>query len=344
MSPSLPLAITVGDPGGIGPEISLRVALAERSADRLVVFGDAAWLANRAMVLGTPADVLRRFGPHDNFELRNGELGLCDVGVAWNANALEHRATPAGGRAQLRTLDAAIAAARSGRVRGLVTGPMSKEAVHLGERGSAFRGHTEHLAQAAGLHDDEVSMMFLGPQLRVGLVTTHVSVVRAPNEITLPRVLRTVRHVAEALLRVMPDVAKERQLVLGVAGLNPHAGEAGLFGEEESRVIAPALRAAAQLPPFSDRRVELRGPLPAETAFRIAANGALDGVVAMLHDQATIASKLLDWGNAVNVTWGLPFVRTSVDHGVAYAAAKSGEIDHAGMAAALQMAQKLTRE
>jgi 4-hydroxythreonine-4-phosphate dehydrogenase len=107
--------------------------------------------------------------------------------------------------------------------------------------------------------------------------------------------------------------------------------------------VAPALREAARLPPFNDGRVALSGPIPAETAFRIASRGELDGVVAMLHDQATIASKLLDWGDAVNVTWGLPFVRTSVDHGVAYAAAESGDIDHAGMDAALALAQQLTQ-
>jgi 4-hydroxythreonine-4-phosphate dehydrogenase len=340
MSFPLPLAISTGDPGGIGPEISLRVARAEFDRDRLVVFGDADWLAQRALALGVPNAALRRFGAHDPFELQAGELGLCDVGMRWDEAALAHRATPLGGRAQLRTLDAAIAAARSGRVRAIVTAPMSKEAVHLGERASSFRGHTEHLAQAAGLHDDDVSMMFLGPRLRVGLVTTHVSIARAPSEITLPRVVRTIRHMAEALLRASP--ASGKALTLGVTGLNPHASEAGMFGEEEQRVIEPALRAAAQLPPMREGKVQLRGPIPAETAFRIAANGGLDGVVAMFHDQATIASKLLDWGSAVNVTWGLPFVRTSVDHGVAYAAAESGEIDDAGMLAALRMAQQLT--
>jgi 4-hydroxythreonine-4-phosphate dehydrogenase len=336
---SLPLAITTGDPGGIGPEISLRVAIAEREVERLVVFGDAAWLRERALALGVPAAALRDCSLEGPFELDPGELGLCDVGVRWTAEALTHRASPEGGRAQLRTLDCAIAAARDGRVRALVTAPMSKEAVHLGNRAVAFRGHTEHLAQAVGLHDDEVTMLFLGPSLRVGLVTTHISIATAPSEITLPRVLRTVRHTAEALLRNVPE---KRVLRLGVTGLNPHAGEAGLFGDEELHVISPAMRAAARLPPFADGRVELLGPIPAETAFRVAAKGELDGIAAMLHDQATIASKLLDWGSAVNVTWGLPFVRTSVDHGVAYAAAQSGEIDHSGMAAALQLARRLS--
>jgi 4-hydroxythreonine-4-phosphate dehydrogenase len=336
---SLPLAITTGDPGGIGPEISLRVAIAERHVERMVVFGDAGWLRERALALGVPPSELRDCPVDGPLGLEPGELGLCDVGVRWNAEALAHRASPQGGRAQLRTLDCAILAAKSGHVRALVTAPMSKEAVQLGNRKVGFRGHTEHLAQAAGLHDDDVSMLFLGPRLRVGLVTTHISIASAPAEITLPRVLRTIRHMAEALLRSRPT---DRALRLGVTGLNPHAGEAGLFGDEELRVITPAMRAAARLPPFADGKVELLGPIPAETAFRIAAGGELDGVVAMLHDQATIPSKLLDWGSAVNVTWGLPFVRTSVDHGVAYAAAQSGEIDHSGMAAALELARRLS--
>jgi 4-hydroxythreonine-4-phosphate dehydrogenase len=337
----LPLAITTGDPGGVGPEISLRVAVAEGGTDPLVVFGEVAWLRRRAIELGVPAERLRVFQPEDTFELAPEELGLCEVGAAWDSAALAHQPSPQGGRAQLRTLDCALAAALSRRVRGLVTAPMSKESVQLGNRGSAFRGHTEHLAQAAGLHDDDVTMLFLGPKLRVGLVTTHISVAQAPAEITLPRVVRTVRHTGEALLRAAPARA-DRLLRLGVTGLNPHAGESGLFGDEEQQVIAPALRAALRLSPFSDGRVELlRAPIPAETAFRFALNGELDGVVAMIHDQATIPSKLLDWGRAVNVTWGLPFVRTSVDHGVAYAAAESGEIDHSGMSAALALARQL---
>jgi 4-hydroxythreonine-4-phosphate dehydrogenase len=333
-----PLAISTGDPGGVGPEISIRVALEAADADRLVLFGDAEQLIAQAAALGASRARLRLLSPAaSRFELADGEIGFVDVGVPWAPEAREHRATAAGGHAQLRALDAAIDAALSGKVRALVTAPMSKHAVNLA--GFDFVGHTERLAERAGLAEDAVSMLFLGPRLRVGLVTTHVSIASAPGEITEARVLRTVRHMGEALLR---SITRDRPLVLGVAGLNPHAGEAGLFGDEETRTLEPAMNAARKLAPFVDRRIELRGPIPAETAFRIAVDGQLDGVVAMLHDQATIPSKLLDWGNAVNVTWGLPFVRTSVDHGVAYDAAASGKADPAGMAAALRLAQRLT--
>jgi 4-hydroxythreonine-4-phosphate dehydrogenase len=337
-----PLAISTGDPGGIGPEISLQVAVSARTTERLLLFGDAEWLAIRAEALGVPRSALRRFAAGATYELEPSELGLVDVGLPWDAEARAHRATARGGRAQLRALDLATAAALDRRVRALVTAPMSKAAVNLA--GAEFTGHTEHLARAAGLRDDEVSMLFLGPKLRVALVTTHVSIARAPGEITLPRVVRTLRHMGEALLRSAADGGQARKLVLGVAGLNPHAGESGLFGDEELRVVVPAMEQARKSAPFTQGRIELRGPIPAETAFRIAASGALDGVVAMLHDQATIASKLLDWGEAVNVTWGLPFVRTSVDHGVAYDAAESGQVDHTGMSAALRMAQQLSAD
>jgi len=337
---NLPLAISTGDPGGVGPEIALAVALEARHSDPAILFGDAGWLARRARAL---ADADACFVFERGAELVAppfGKIGIADVGV-WSAEALEHRATGSGGAAQLKALDAAIAAARGGRVRGLVTAPMSKSAVH--HAGHDFVGHTEHLARACGLADDEVTMLFLGPRLRVGLVTTHVAIANVPSEITPARVLRTVLHLGAALVRVADERAS-RQLRVAVAGLNPHAGEDGMFGDEEPRLIAPAIAAARGFAPYVDGRVVLEGPLGAETAFRNAASGLLDAVVAMFHDQATIASKLLDWGDAVNTTWGLPFVRTSVDHGVAYDAAASGKIEVDGMRAAFRMAQQLTRD
>jgi len=335
-----PLAISTGDPGGVGPEIALAVALEARHSDRIVLFGDAAWLSLRAQALTAAQDVCFAFDPvRSDIEWRAGSIGVVDVGWPWTAEALAHRASAAGGEAQLRALDQAIAAARTGQVRGLVTAPMSKAAVNLA--GHDFIGHTEHLARAAGLSDDDVTMMFLGPRLRVALVTTHLAIAAAPREITRERVLRAVLHLGEALVRGAAG-PRAAPLRLTVTGLNPHAGEGGLFGDEEPRAIVPALELARTRPPFVDGRVLLEGPTPAETAFRNAASGRTDGIVAMLHDQATIASKLLDWGAAVNVTWGLPFVRTSVDHGVAYDAAASGKIEVEGMRAALVLAQQLT--
>jgi 4-hydroxythreonine-4-phosphate dehydrogenase len=338
---TLPLAISTGDPGGVGPEIALAVALEARHDEPAILFGDASWLARRARALaGEDAYFVFELGAELD-GLPRGKIGLADVGV-WSAEAREHRATGAGGAAQLSALDAAIAAARAGKVRGLVTAPMSKSAVH--HAGHDFVGHTEHLARACGLADDEVTMLFLGPRLRVGLVTTHVAIADAPSEITTPRVLRTVLHLGAAVMRIAAERAPDRPVRVVVAGLNPHAGEDEMFGSEEPRFIVPAIKLARTRAPYADGRAVLEGPIGAETAFRNAASGTIDAVVAMLHDQATIASKLLDWGDAVNTTWGLPFVRTSVDHGVAYDAAESGKIEVDGMRAAFRMAQRLTRE
>jgi 4-hydroxythreonine-4-phosphate dehydrogenase len=333
-----PLGVSAGDPGGVGPEVALRAVASQCARDSAVIFGDAGALAQRAAALGIGRERLRVLARDETFALPPGGIGLCDAGVVWSAEALRHASTAEGGAAQLAALDAAIAAALDRRVRALVTAPMSKAAVNLA--GRAFVGHTEHLARAAGLADDRVTMMFLGPKLRVALVTTHVAVRALHAEVTQARVLRTIVHLAEAMLRAWrPGEPAPRLLV---TGLNPHAGEDGLFGDDEPRAIAPAIEQARERPPFSDGRVRIEGPIGAETAFRSAAGSRGDAVVAMMHDQATIASKLLDWTQAVNVTWGLPFVRTSVDHGVAYDAAERGQADDRGMVSALAMAQLLT--
>lgn len=298
-------AISTGDPAGIGPEVSV-AAIAARPQHAYRVFGDA-----RRLEAALPA--------RTNVE-------LVDV-ARWDDTWIDaHAPSAEGGRAQLLALDAAIDVALKGAVDALVTAPVSKEAIV--ESGTDFVGHTERLAERAGLEPDAVTMLFLGPRLSVGLVTTHLSVVDAANAITVARVKRTFEHLREALCR--SGIA---QPTIWVAGLNPHAGEGGLFGREEIDAITPAL---------IDAPGGIRGPVASEAAFRAAASGIVDGVVAMLHDQATIASKLLDWGAAVNVTWGLPFVRTSVDHGVAYEAARDGSADPAGMIAAIDRADALT--
>lgn len=309
-----PIAVTVGDPAGIGPEIGVR-AVAERDEPHVLI-GDARDLAERLRAEGRET---RLWAPGMALE---GSVGLVDVGPLDDEVVQAHAPTLEGGRFQLAALDRGIDLALAGQVAALVTGPTSKEAITL--TGRAFTGQTEHLAERAGLARDAVSMLFLGPRLRVGLVTTHLSVREATDAITPARVRRTAVHLGEALRALGFDPPR-----IVVCGLNPHAGEGGLFGDEEQRAIAPGIPADAI------------GPVPAEAALRLAVAGRYDGAVAMIHDQATIASKLVDWGDAVNVTWGLPFVRTSVDHGVAYDAAREGTADAAGMTAALALARRL---
>ncbi len=309
MSAKRRLVVPVGDPAGVGPWVSIAAARAvgDRASVRLI--GDARQL--------------RALAP---------ELDVIDVGAVSEGAIAAHAATEEGGRAQIAALDRAIDEVMAGRADAIVTGPVNKAAIT--RTGTAFVGQTEHLARRCKLADDAVTMMFLGPRLNVALVTTHLAVRDVPHEITEARVARATLHLAAALMRI--GVPRGSKLV--VTGLNPHAGEDGLFGDEEPRAIGPALARLRSEEPFASGALLLEGPTPAEAAFRFAADARVVGVVAMMHDQATIASKLLDWGHAVNVTWGLPFVRTSVDHGVGYEAARSGVIESTGMIAAAELA------
>jgi 4-hydroxythreonine-4-phosphate dehydrogenase len=322
------IAISTGDPAGVGPGISIAAAAAVCDRHPVVLFGDAERLARRAAERGIAvARGESAVAPPP------GSIGLVHV-TSWDDATIDaHAPSEAGGRAQLIALDRAAGAVLRGEYRALVTAPISKEAVTLA--GVDFTGHTEHLALGAKQAADSVSMLFIGKVLRVGLVTTHLGVAAVPAAITEPRVVRTIVHLAEAIVR-----ERGRGSIV-VSGLNPHAGENGLFGREEIDRIAPAIARAREIEPLRSGAVTVAGPIATETAFRRAQAGEVDAVVAMMHDQATIASKLLDFGSAVNVTWGLPYVRTSVDHGVAYDAARSGTAREESMIAAVELAFRL---
>jgi 4-hydroxythreonine-4-phosphate dehydrogenase len=332
-----PLAISTGDPAGVGPVVTAAALAQCLGTDRALVYGDAAWMERALLRYGFES--FKRIEARAADTLEAGQVGLVHV-ADWPLTMVQARApTIAGGGVQRLALEAACDAAFAGTARAIVTGPVSKEAVSLS--GVSFRGQTEHLARRAGVHVENVTMMFLGPRLKVALVATHWPIKQVPSTVTPEHIERTVRHLVEALTRWLPEV---KPLQIQVSGLNPHAGEGGLLGTEEETTIGPTLDALREEAPYSTGEVELVGPTPAEAAFRYAADGRTHGVVAMFHDQATIPSKLLDWGEAVNVTWGLPFVRTSVDHGVAYDAAATGTASESGMIAAIRAAQRLTGE
>lgn len=325
------LAISTGDPGGIGPEISVRAASRLLGRATCVLFGARSALSSALASVGAPTqfvsfDVLPQ-ALQDPVSVDT--LYVVDTATHDTPSSWAHEPSVEGGRAQLAALETSVAAIEQGMCDALVTAPMSKLAVTLS--GHHFIGHTEYLAQRAGLAEDSVSMIFAGPRLCVALATTHVPIRALADEVTMDRVLRAGVHLSEFL---RARARQSRVLRAVVCGLNPHAGEGGLLGQDEERVVEPAL---AKLK-LREADVEWLGPIGAETAFRWAASGEVDGVVAQFHDQATIASKLLDWGHAVNVTWGLPFVRVSVDHGVAYEAAASGRADPSAMHAAAELA------
>ena len=310
------LAVSIGCPSGIGPEVSV-VAAAElvESGVEIVLVGDRGALARAARTRSVEGvlERVRIFEPSPKLAARDRVLG-----------------TPsrAGGAAQLAWINAACDLVATGHADALVTGPVSKDAIaSSGAPGSrGFLGHTEHLQRR--LHAREVVMAFASDKLTTALVTTHIPLRDVPRAITPAAVARATYWLGDYL------AAGSR---IAVAALNPHAGEHGRIGREETRIAAGIRKAAARL----GRRSRLVGPVPAETSFRLAARGEYDGVVAMYHDQATIPMKLLGFGDAVNVTLGLPIVRTSVDHGTAYDRAARFDAAASGMVAAMRLASRL---
>jgi 4-hydroxythreonine-4-phosphate dehydrogenase len=310
------VAITMGDPWGIGPEV-LALALAEARVQRAMsplVFGDRALLARAGALRGVALGArLRVVEP--NQPLRAVRFGQPPRG---------------GGVFAIRTLEAAVAAVKAGFADALCTGPIHKH--QMVRSGFAFTGHTDFLAARFGA--DRVVMMLVGPHLRVALATVHVRYADVPRLLTRSGLLAILR-VMNGALRKDFGIPRPRIAVLGI---NPHAGEGGLLGTEEARTIAPAVAAARR----EGMRVE--GPLPADTAFARATRGARwDAILAMNHDQGLGPLKLLDFERAVNVTLGLPFPRTSPDHGVAYDIAGRGIANPSSMIEALLLAAKLAK-
>jgi 4-phospho-D-threonate 3-dehydrogenase / 4-phospho-D-erythronate 3-dehydrogenase len=334
-----PIAVSIGCPSGVGPEVSV-VAAGALATQRILLVGDERVVARAAKLRGVdPGRFVRVVGTEDIARLARGKVGvlqptrsLADRDVRYGVPSR------AGGAAELAWVDAACDLAQRGEARAMVTGPVSKDAiVRSGAKGSkAFAGHTEHLQRRLGAR--EVVMAFWTATLTTALVTTHIPLRDVPHALTPAGVARTVFWLADLLTRVRPSRGVAR---IAVSGLNPHAGEHGLFGDEEQRVLAPGIALARRRLRHKRILAEIEGPVPAETVFRVATEH-YDGIVALYHDQATIPMKLLGFGEAVNVSLGLPIVRTSVDHGTAYDVAGRGVADTRGMHAAIHLAARLS--
>ena len=308
------LALTAGDPAGIGPEVVLKaLASPERPPVPVVVYGSMAVLDDRARRFGLPL-------PQD--------LDARVVDVPLDAPVELARTSAAAGRAAARAVLRAVSDAKAGHVQALVTAPLNKESLHAA--GHPWPGHTEMLAEAAGTPD--VAMMFVGGGLRVALLTIHRPLRTVPDAVTPSEVRRVARLVHRELPRF--GVARPR---LALCGINPHAGEHGLLGREEQDVLAPAV---------ADLRrevLDIAGPFPADSLFVRAKRGEFDAVIACYHDQGLIPVKLAAFGHAVNVTLGLPFVRTSVDHGTGFDIVDKGVADATSMVEAMKVAADLAR-
>lgn len=330
--PDLPaLAVSVGCPSGIGPEVAVRGAARTPTA-RCLLVGDEQVI--RAAARRARVGQRRLVLCDDPHRLEPGQIGIYAQSSSLPSPPTLGEPDAKGGAAQVAWIDQATDLVTRRACRALVTGPVSKAAIasSVGRAAKRFRGHTEHLARRLGA--EEVVMAFRSSQLTVSLVTTHLPLAKVSRAITSDAVAGACFWLGDLLARLEPGPRR-----IAVAALNPHAGEGGLLGDEEVTRIAPGMKAARVR--LKRRGVTLDGPLGAETAFRRAAAGDYDGVVAMYHDQATIPLKLLGFGEAVNVTLGLPIIRTSVDHGTAYDRAASGGASSLGMEAALALAASL---
>lgn len=325
------LAISLGDPAGIGPEVTLKAlaAPAVRAAVDPLLVGDPGVLQETAKRLRSPLRfrVEGGAGPSSGLAVHPASELPAPFRVPGLPRTARHRA--ACGEAAYRAILGAVDLVRRGEAAGLVTAPIAK--AHLVAAGHDFPGHTELLAELAG--GVPVRMMMAGPSLRVVLVTIHVALAEVPARVTREQVRETVRITAESMRRQF-GVRRPR---IAVAGLNPHAGEGGLFGTEERDSIAPAVRDARR------RGIDATGPMAADGIFALAAQGRFDAVVCMYHDQGLAPFKLVHFADGVNVTLGLPFVRTSPDHGTAFDLAGRGVADARSMAAALLLAAQLSR-
>ncbi|MGH2726557.1 MAG: 4-hydroxythreonine-4-phosphate dehydrogenase PdxA [Actinomycetota bacterium] len=305
------IGITLGDPAGIGPEIvaAALAAMPDEERARITVYGDREPLERGARVLGVSL-------PGD----------LVVVGDGTGSGATFGQPDERSGAAQVGYLEAAVAAAARGELAAIATAPISK--TWAKRAGFAFPGHTEMLAQRLGA--PHVVMMFAGPRMKVALATVHVPLADVPRTLTTGSLRQTIELVAASLVRDF-QIASPR---LGVVGLNPHAGEGGMLGADEATVIVPALARIDG--------VTLHGPLVPDAAFRDALHGRYDALVAMYHDQGLIPVKLVDFDEAVNVTLGLPIVRTSPDHGTAYDIAGKGVARAVSMQRAIDLAVAMT--
>ncbi len=315
------LVITSGEPAGIGPDLALAAALRDWPCE-LIFAGDPALFAARAALLGVQLAVSAW---HENAAPAAHRAGALPVLAAPLARpVVAGRPDPANARYVLGLLDAAIDGCIAGRFAAMVTAPVQKSTIN--EAGIAFTGHTEYLAARSGAALPV--MLLVAGNLRIALATTHLPLAQVPRHITRALIEQTLA-VLDAGLRREFRISAPRILV---CGLNPHAGESGQLGREEIEIIGPAIVAARA------RGMTIAGPLPADTAFTPAALASADVVLAMYHDQGLPVIKHAGFGRAVNVTLGLPFHRTSVDHGTALDLAGSGRADPGSLFEAIELA------
>lgn len=317
------IAITMGDPNGVGPEIILKAFMDNRLPEDCFVIGDLSVLRFCCDTLGLKVDFN---SSEDVPEIASGALNLLDMGLLEKADITPGRMNKKAGHAAYEYVVLAVQLALDRKIEGMVTLPLNKQAVCLSHPG--FTGHTELIAGMCG--QENYTMMLSSGSLTVTHVSTHVSMAEAIGMVKRERVYNVIKLTHDALV---PFIRLPR---IAVAGLNAHAGEHGLFGVEDEKEILPAVnRARAE-------GLDATGPLPPDTVFLKACRGEFDAVVCMYHDQGHIPVKLLDFDGGVNITLGLPVIRTSVDHGTAFDIAYQGVASTKSLVQAIQFACKMT--
>jgi 4-hydroxythreonine-4-phosphate dehydrogenase len=325
---SLPLAVTMGEPAGIGGELTLRAWLARQPATRpFFALDDPARLASIARQLGLDVPVREIAAPAEAAGVFAKALPVLPVKLRTAVRA--GHPDPANAPSTIEAIERAVAFAKSGEIAGVVTNPIQKKT--LQDAGFKHPGHTEFLAELAGGTD--VAMMLACPELRVVPVTIHLALAKAIHALDSDSIVR-IGRIAATGLKSLFGIENPR---LAVAGLNPHAGEQGAMGDEESRIIQPAIER------LKAEGIDVSGPASPDTMFHPAARAKYDAALCMYHDQALIPIKTIDFAGGVNVTVGLPFVRTSPDHGTALDIAGTGRADPASLLAALAMADDMAR-
>jgi len=329
-----PLALTQGDPAGIGPDIAL-AAWAGRKSNGIAPFifiGDPAVLAARARLLDLDIQI-KEADPASAISTFENALPVLPIPVGFDVAAGQpHVATAA---STISAIETAVRLSLAGETAAVVTNPIAKSVLY--EAGFKFPGHTEFLADLAQRATGRAVlpvMMLAGPKLRAIPVTIHIPITDVPSALTHDLIVETCR-VTHAELKVRFGIANPR---LAVAGLNPHAGEDGTMGIEDRDIIAPAISV------LRGEGINAFGPLPADTMFHDEARGRYDVAICMYHDQALIPAKALGFDDSVNVTLGLPFIRTSPDHGTAFGLAGQGIARETSLVAALKLASELARE
>jgi 4-hydroxythreonine-4-phosphate dehydrogenase len=321
------IALTTGEPAGIGPDLVLSLAGQPSPAAEVVAIADPDMLRERARLLGLDVELVAFTPGAAPAPQPPGVLSVLPVHLA--APCTPGTLDPANAAYVLETLDRAVSGCQQGRFQAMVTAPVQKSVIN--DAGIVFTGHTEYLAERTGTPC--VVMMLACAQMRVALVTTHLPLSGVPAAITAP-LLTGVIEVLQAELQTRFSLPAPR---IAVLGLNPHAGEGGHLGREEMEIIEPTLERLRQ------QGMNLMGPLPADTAFNPKVLENCDAVLAMYHDQGLPVLKYAGFGQAANITLGLPFVRTSVDHGTALDLAGGGQADPGSLHYALQCATEMAR-